>query len=74
MEREYNCPVTLGRPKVSFRETVVRTTPYDYFHKKQSGGAGQYARIIGLIEVRTLCRHVFHRMTVSWFSFYSRYR
>ncbi|XP_065203373.1 elongation factor G, mitochondrial [Planococcus citri] len=50
MEREYNCPVTLGKPKVSFRETVLAPCEYDYFHKKQSGGAGQYARVIGILE------------------------
>lgn len=50
MEREYNCPVTLGRPKVSFRETIMAPCEYDYFHKKQSGGAGQYARVIGILE------------------------
>lgn len=50
MEREYNCHVILGKPKVSFRETLVSPVSFDYFHKKQSGGQGQYGRVIGLVE------------------------
>ncbi|XP_014215435.1 elongation factor G, mitochondrial isoform X2 [Copidosoma floridanum] len=50
MEREYNCPVLLGKPKVAFRETLVSPIQFDYLHKRQSGGAGQYARVIGVLE------------------------
>lgn len=59
MEREYNCPVTLGKPKVSFRETLQGPCTFDYLHKKQSGGQGQYARVIGVIEVSTYCSIAF---------------
>jgi elongation factor G len=51
MEREYGCPVHLGKPKVAFRETLAAPCEFDYLHKKQSGGAGQYARVTGIIEV-----------------------
>lgn len=50
MEREYNCPVDLGKPKVAFRETMMSPCSFDYLHKKQSGGAGQYARVSGIME------------------------
>lgn len=50
MEREYGCPVHLGKPKVAFRETLTGPCKFDYFHKKQSGGSGQYAKINGVLE------------------------
>ena len=50
MEREYNCPVVLGKPKVSFRESIAEPCEFDFLHKRQSGGAGQYGRVKGIIE------------------------
>merc|ERR1719309_289641 len=50
MEREYNCPVIMGKPTVAFRETLNKACNFDFFHKKQSGGRGEYARVIGVME------------------------
>ncbi|XP_046854306.1 elongation factor G, mitochondrial-like [Xenia sp. Carnegie-2017] len=47
MKTEYNCPVISGKPKVAFRETIDSSIEFDYIHKKQSGGSGQYGRVIG---------------------------
>merc|ERR1719266_1326856 len=50
MEREYNCPVTMGKPVVAFRETLTNRVEFDYQHKKQTGGRGEFARGIGVME------------------------
>ncbi|KAM4771824.1 elongation factor G, mitochondrial [Rhinophrynus dorsalis] len=50
MEREYGCPCVMGKPKVAFRETVTKPVPFEFTHKKQSGGAGQYGKVIGVLE------------------------
>ncbi|GIY91195.1 elongation factor G, mitochondrial [Caerostris darwini] len=47
MEKEYNAPVVLGKPKVAFRESLINECDFNYLHKKQSGGAGQYGGVIG---------------------------
>ncbi|XP_059121439.1 elongation factor G, mitochondrial [Peromyscus eremicus] len=50
MEREYGCPCITGKPKVAFRETITAPVPFDFTHKKQSGGAGQFGKVIGVLE------------------------
>ncbi|PPR07659.1 hypothetical protein CVT24_003827 [Panaeolus cyanescens] len=50
MRREYNTDCVTGKPRVAFRETITQRAEFTYTHKKQTGGAGQYARVIGHIE------------------------
>lgn len=50
IKREFGVEVIVGHPGVNYRETITHKTNFDYLHKKQSGGAGQYARVIGYIE------------------------
>ena len=50
MKREYRAEVQTGKPQVAYREAISRRVEFDYTHKKQTGGAGQYARVIGHLE------------------------
>ncbi|GJJ74542.1 elongation factor G [Entomortierella parvispora] len=50
MRREYNVDCVTGKPVVAFREAITDGSKFNYTHKKQSGGSGQYGRVQGYIE------------------------
>ena len=50
MKREFKVEANVGAPQVAYRETMSRTSEIDYTHKKQTGGAGQFARVNILFE------------------------
>jgi elongation factor G len=51
MKREFNVEANVGKPQVAYRETIRRAVEkYDYTHKKQTGGSGQFAKVQITIE------------------------
>jgi elongation factor G len=50
MKREYSAEVVTSPPRVAYRETITQKAEYNYVHKKQTGGSGQYGGVAGWIE------------------------
>ena len=53
IQREYKADVVVGQPKVNYREAPTISSEFDYKHKKQTGGAGQYAHVVGKLQTQT---------------------
>ncbi|KAL7532101.1 hypothetical protein ACHAXR_005264 [Thalassiosira sp. AJA248-18] len=53
LKREYEVECVSGQPNVNYKETIAAKMTFDWLHKKQTGGSGQYAKVVGYIEPMT---------------------
>ena len=58
MKREFKVEASVGQPQVAYRETITQAADVDYTHKKQTGGTGQFARVINALRTTTGWRRV----------------
>jgi elongation factor G len=65
MRREYQALVETGQPQVAYREAITRKSEFNYTHKKQTGGAGQFGRIAGYIEPAESEEFIFENQIVG---------
>lgn len=50
LKREFKIQADVGKPIVNYRESLIGNVPFNYLHRKQTGGAGQYAKMIGQMK------------------------